>query len=106
MSEFVRHTLDRVRSAWEATRDRFTGASAGVDRSDYRYLPWVAAVIFVLVVVYYPVGMLLNNRVEDDLNLQAAPQFDVPGGSRAVAVATTLVARDADHWLPNAPFWH
>lgn len=106
MPEFLRHALDQVRSAWEATRNRLTGAASSSEAGDYRYLPWVAAVIFVLVVVYYPVGMLLNNRVDDDLAIQPAAQFDIPGGSRAVAIAATVVSRDADHWLPNVPFWH
>ncbi|MBY0509810.1 MAG: DUF2333 family protein [Rhodospirillaceae bacterium] len=107
MSDFLRDTADRLRSSWQAVRDRLTGAvpSTG-DDADHKYLPWIVAVIFVLVVVYYPVGMLLNNRIADDLDVKPAPAFDVQGGSKAVAVAATIVARDADQWLPNAPFWH
>ena len=108
MPEFLRHALDRLRSAWNATRNRFSGAvsDAGATAGEHPYLPWVVAVVFVLFVVYYPIGMMLNNHVEDDLNIQPAAAFDVPGGSKAVAIAATVVARDADRWLPNAPFWH
>jgi hypothetical protein len=109
MPDFLRDAADRLRSSWQAIRDRLTGATPGTgsdDGADHKYLPWVVAVILVLVVVYYPVGMLLNNRIADDLDVQPAPAFDVQGGSKAVAVTATIVARDADQWLPNAPFWH
>jgi len=108
MPEFLNTFLDRLRSAWQATRDRFSGAvsNAGGGADVPSYVPWVAAIIFVLVAVYYPVGMLLNNHVEDNPDIVPAAAFDVQGGSKAVAVAATLVARDADRWLPNAPFWH
>lgn len=108
MSEFLNTLRDRLSSAWEATRNRFTGAVSDAENAvDVpSYVPWLVAVIFVLVVVYYPVGMLLNNHVEDDVDIQPAASFDVPGGSKAVAIAATMVARDADRWLPNAPFWH
>ena len=108
MSDFVNDLRDRLQSAWGAVCVRLTGVASDSDTAsfDRRYLPWIAAVLFVLLVVYYPVGMILNNRVEDDLSIMPAAQFDVPGGSKAVALAATVVSRDADHWLPNAPFWH
>lgn len=108
MSDFLSNLRDRVTSTWETLRDRLTGVRSGGGESfiDSRYVPWIAAVLFVLLLVYYPVGMILNNRIEDDLNITPAPQFDVPGGSKAVAIVETVVTRDADHWLPNAPFWH
>jgi hypothetical protein len=106
MSDFLRDTADRLRSSWQAVRDKLTGTAPSTDADEHKYLPWIVAVIFVLVVVYYPVGMLLNNRIADDLDVKPAAAFDVPGGSKAVAIAATIVARDADQWLPNAPFWH
>lgn len=106
MSDFIGNLRERLSSGWEAARTRFTLAHDGESILDNGLAPWIAAVIFVLLVVYYPVGMLLNNHVDDDLNLVPARLYDMPGGSKAVAVAATLVARDADRWLPNAPFWH
>ncbi len=104
MPDFVTDVRDRISSAWSTVRDRLTGVTSDSDSASY--LPWIAAVLFVLLVVYYPVGMIINNRIEDDVNIVPSPQYDVPGGSKAVALAATVVARDADHWLPNAPFWH
>jgi len=108
MSEFLNTVRDRLSNTWQSLRGRLSGEPSGESGAgfDSRYIPWIAAVIFVLLVVYYPVGMLLNNRLDDDLNLTPAATYDVPGGSKAVAMAATLVARDVDHWLPNAPFWH
>jgi hypothetical protein len=106
MSDFIGNLRERFAKAWDGARARFTLAHDGESILDTGLAPWIAAVIFVLAVVYYPVGMMLNNHVDDDLNLQPAAAYDVPGGSKAIAVVATLVARDADSWLPNAPFWH
>jgi hypothetical protein len=107
MPEFLRHTRERLLSMWENLRDRLSGVSTGGDATlGKSHMPLIVAVILVLLLVYYPVGMMLNNHVDDDVNLVPAPQFDVQNGSKAVALAATLVAREADHWLPNAPFWH
>jgi len=106
MPDFINNIRDRAASAWDAARARITLKHDGESILDQRFVPWLAAIIFVLLVVYYPLGMLLNNRVEDDLNLAPAPQFELAGGSKAIAVTATIVARDADRWLPNAPFWH
>lgn len=109
MSEFLSNARDRLSSTWQQMRERLGGAgSSSSDESliDPRHIPRIAAVLFVLFVVYYPLGMLLNNHVEDDLNLTPAAEYDLPGGSKAIALAATVVARDSDRWLPNAPFWH
>lgn len=93
---------------WRNVRDRLSTArtsASGDSLVDARHIPWIAAVLFVLFVVYYPLGMLLNNNIEDDLNITPSQDYDVPGGSKAIALAATVVARDSDHWLPNAPFW-
>lgn len=106
MPEFLSKLGDQVTSAWNALRARMTGATSGASGLDGATMLWIAAVIGVMLLVYYPVGMILNNHVEDDLALTPAAQFDVPGGSKAIAIVETVVARDADRWLPNAPFWH
>ncbi len=108
MSEILSNVRGRISSRWRTFRERLSGAAPAPGESpvDSRYLPWAAAAAFVLLVVYYPLGMVLNNRVEDDLDLAPEPRFDIPGGSKAVAITASVVARDADHWLPNAPFWH
>ncbi len=106
MSDLLSTVRDRLSSTWHTARDRIAGAMPESSGIDARTVSIVVGVLFVLFVVYYPVGMILNNNVEDDLTLAPAAQYDIPGGSKAVAMAATIVARDADHWLPNAPFWH
>lgn len=102
LATFFQNFRDRVKSAWQGLHDRLTGA----ETSERGYAPWLLGILFILVVVYYPVGMVLNNRIDDNLDMAPSQQFDVQGGSKAVAIATTLVSREIDHWLPNAPFWH
>jgi len=108
MSDFFSTLRDRVSSIWQATRDRLQGrvSDHGDGGFDTRYAPWIVLAAFVLFLVYYPVGMLLNNHVGDNLTLAPSAKYDIAGGSKAVAIVATVVDRDADRWLPNAPFWH
>ena len=50
---------------------------------------WRAAVV--LVILYYPVGALVTEDIDDDP--QFAPRNVTPGESRAVAIAADLVDR-------------
>jgi hypothetical protein len=70
-----------------------------------RRVPALAVVAF-LVVLYYPVGMLLYNRIDDNVDFQPSAAFVVQGGSKAVASAAALASREADHWIANAPLLH
>ena len=63
--------------------------------------------ITVLALLYYPVGMALIHRVDDDPDF-APPAGDVvPGASRAVAVAIALIDREVNvnRWTANDPFF-
>jgi hypothetical protein len=62
------------------------------------------AAIVVLALLYYPIGMLMVHRIDDDTTMIAdAPQ----GGSEAVAMTIRLIERETrDHpWTPMAPFF-
>ncbi len=112
MSDFLSKVRARISSTVDSVRSRVSGALSGALSGGSgsifgsRYMKWIMAAAFVLFVVYYPVGMVLNDHVEDDLTLAPPTRFDIPGGSKAVAIVATVVARDTNHWLPNAPFWH
>ena len=108
MPDFFFNVSERISSTWQNLRDRLAGVASDSGGSVFgnRSVRWIGVAALVMLMVYYPVGMILNNRVEDDLGLAPATRFDIPGGSKAVAIAATIVARDSDHWLPNAPFWH
>ena len=57
----------------------------------------------VLFAVYIIIGMPVANRIDDDLNIDAASP---PGGSATVAAVSYLVRREAEqnNWTPNDPF--
>jgi hypothetical protein len=66
----------------------------------------ISIFLFVLV-VYYPVGMVWVHTVDDspDYNIS---EFEIEGGSHAVAAATALVDREINqhHWTPSDPFFY
>lgn len=98
---------DRLRAAWEGLRERFAGPAGDSEPRDYlRFVPWLFGAIAIIVLVYYPIGMLVYSGVDDDVDLQPAPSYTVAGGSAAVAMASTVIDREANHWLANKPFWH
>lgn len=71
------------------------------------------AIIVLLAVLYYPIGMALTHRIDDnpDFGLTAGPDgtLAVPdhGGSEAVRMTVELLRREVDinPWTPNDPFF-
>lgn len=73
--------------------------------------PWVwrtaAGLVAAIGLLYYPIGMIISHKIDDDLSFAVATS-DVPaGGSEAVAVAGALVSREVDQngWVANDPFF-
>jgi hypothetical protein len=70
---------------------------------------WRAAVaLIVVIVLYYPIGMLIVNRVDDDPDFTASGENAAPkGGSAAVAVMAALIDREVNtnSWTANDPFF-
>jgi len=80
-------------------------AGAGAPARRWRVLGWTLRVIVVLLVLYYPLGALIVEDIDDDP--QFAPQNVAPGESRAVAITAELVRREVDvhQWTPMQPFF-
>ncbi len=99
-----RRGLDRLRALWRWLGRR--PAVANPPLSGRRRLwRWTWRLLVVLLVLYYPVGALIVENIDDDS--QFAPQGVAPGESRAVAVAADLVQREVDvhTWTPMQPFF-
>jgi hypothetical protein len=98
-SSWWRRTWDRVRSV---RLGRPKSAVPGAKRSRWRWLGWV---VLVLVVLYYPIGAIIVEDIDDDP--QFAARTVAPGESRAVATAAQLITREVDvhSWTPMQPFF-
>ena len=81
---------------------RGTSAAASGARLVWR---WSWRVLLVLLVLYYPVGALIVQSIDDDSQFQ--PRNLAPGESRSVATAADLVTREVDinTWTPMMPFF-
>jgi hypothetical protein len=56
--------------------------------------------------IYYPVGMIWVNKIDNSRDIDTAP-YHVDGGSEAVTTAIALVNRETSrHWTPNDPFFY
>jgi hypothetical protein len=109
MSGFLENFGHDIRRRWLELWERRRAATG--DAADQRPMARLSPrrlliAVLILVALYYPVGMLLYHRIDDDVKLQPDPAFAVPGGSEAVAIAATLIERETDRWAPNKPFWH
>lgn len=68
-----------------------------------RWLRWGAVGLGVILLLYYPLGAILDHKINDD------PRFSPPdpgaGRSQAVAMAAALIAREVDDtgWVANTP---
>jgi hypothetical protein len=61
----------------------------------------------VALALYYPIGMALTHKIDDDPAFVAPADMMPPGGSRAVAIAAALIDREVvqHRWVANDPFF-
>jgi hypothetical protein len=95
-----RRTWDRVRTY----RPRASGGGAEPSRGR-RALSWAWWLLLAAALLYYPVGALVIQNIDDDP--QFAPAGVAPGESRAVAATAQLITREVDvhSWTPMMPFF-
>jgi hypothetical protein len=65
----------------------------------------IGLIIVAILILYYPLGMVLAHRINDDVSF-TPPDAVQPVGSRAVAMATALIGREVEEtkWVANKPF--
>ena len=77
----------------------------GAGRRWLKRAKWVALAVLVVLLLYYPVGMIVVHTVNDDPDFTAG---EVPQGqSKAVALAAALIQREVagTSWPANDPFF-
>jgi hypothetical protein len=77
----------------------------GARRRWLKHVKWAALVILVVLLLYYPVGMIIVHKINDDPNFSAG---NVPqGASQSVALAAALIQREVEgtSWPANDPFF-
>jgi hypothetical protein len=96
-----RRSWDRLKT-WRPGWGRGTGPAPSGRR---RLWSWTWRIVVVVLVLYFPVGALIVENIDDDP--QFAPRNVAPGESRAVAAAAQLVTREVDvnTWTPMMPFF-
>ena len=98
MSNFLLRLREKLPAlpGWRATGE---GARSG---------RWglVGLILLAAVVLYYPIGMLLANNINDDTAYTIPADLQTPQGSRAVAMTIALIRRETDEttWVANKPF--
>jgi len=55
-------------------------------------------------VVLFALLFVLQYHIDDDPAMKPSARFAVEGGSKAVAMAATLMDMEADHWAPSKPW--
>ncbi len=60
-----------------------------------------------VLLVYYPLGMVIEHKVDDNLAYEAGEFEAAPGGSHAVAITIALLNREVKlhSWTPSDPFF-
>jgi hypothetical protein len=66
---------------------------------------WITLAVLVLLLLYYPVGMIIVHQINDDPDF--APVAVEQGASKAVALAAALIQREVGNtsWPANDPFF-
>jgi len=87
--------------------DQSSGTGSAAGSSTGRRIGYSLLGLFALLLLYYPVGMLITHKIDDNIRFESTTT-DMPGnGSRAVAMATALIEREVDlnGWVANDPFF-
>jgi len=76
-------------------------------RVPLRVLRRVTGILALMLILYYPVGMLWWHTINDDLSFDVSADSLQSGQSRAVAVAAGLIDREVNKsgWVANNPFF-
>jgi hypothetical protein len=84
--------------------DRFKDFLADVSGATWKK---VLAVFAVLLILYYPIGMALYHKVDDNTSYRTFTSGAEAGGSASVAVIANLITREIDThtWVMNDPFF-
>jgi hypothetical protein len=66
----------------------------------------VALILLAVIVLYYPVGMLLADDINDDVAYTIPKDLQSVKGSRAIAMTIALIRRETEEttWVANKPF--
>lgn len=73
----------------------------------WRRIKWVVQGLLVFCLLYYPIGALTIDTIDDNPNFTPAPGQAIAGGSMAVAMTAALVNREihTHSWVANDPFF-
>jgi hypothetical protein len=96
----------RWQRAWTGMRSWRPGRGGAAAAGGVRWIwRWSWRLLLVLLILYYPVGAMIVEDIDDDPQFQ--PRSVSPGESRAVATAADLVTREVDihTWTPMLPFF-
>ncbi len=89
-----------------AARDRWKDIWLGSPGKWKTPVQLLLAVLVVLAVFYYPIGMMLAHQINDDLAFESPEAARPAGASRAIAIAAALIGREVEDttWVANKPF--
>ena len=100
MNEMLKSLRDRLPSM-----QRRNAAAEPVERPRSR-VPLIIFAVLVLLLLYYPIGMLLTHTINDDVAYVVPKELQLEKGSRAVAMTIALINRETEEtkWVANKPF--
>lgn len=76
-------------------------------KSKWRRIKWLVQGLLVFCLLYYPIGALTLQNIDDNPDFTPGRDQAVRGGSAAVAMAAALVTRETrtHSWVANDPFF-
>lgn len=97
-----------VRTRTDDVRSRLARRSgSGTGSRGRAVLGWIAGIVILLLILYYPIGMAVVHEIDDDTSYVSPIADTVENGSRAVAITASLINREVKEkrWVANDPFF-
>ncbi len=104
--------VDQAAENTPAPRDETVPDEPAVDtkppQSRRKLIRRAAFGLLILILIYYPLGMMLQHQINDDVTFTFDQDAHLPGASESVAMAAALMEREVDDagWVPNNPFFY
>lgn len=102
----MRNFIEDLKDKWAdfSLREKIPFLSRNVEAPSPGVIKKSAIAVLVLVALYYPIGMMIVHKVDDDIHYQPALNA---GESQAVAAAAALMSREVDgyRWTAMDPFF-
>jgi hypothetical protein len=105
--EFLYWLRDLPGRIWGGFKNKMSRLGEALFDLSHQRWKTIGRVALVLLAIYYPVGMVITHKIDDNAEFSPPSAFSPAGGSRTVAAIAGLIEREVNGngWVMNDPIF-